>query len=170
MAAHQATTQLASGAHVRPALSADADALDSLLLYLDEVHSTARPDMFRVPVDSPRGPTFLAEILADPEQAIFIAAVDGEVVGFVHTGLRDAAEHPTNVQRRFAMIDTVAVLPGWQGQGVGRALVETAIAWAEARGVLDQQIIVHAFNEPARKLYESLGFTPSFTALRRIPS
>lgn len=161
-----------SSALTRPALPSDAAAVDRLLLYLDQVHAEARPDVFRVTADAPRGPTFLADLLADAGQMIVVAEMDGEVVGFVHARLQSATEHPANVPRRYGMIDTAVVLPAMQRRGVGRRLVQAALFWIEKQGVHDQQIVVHAFNESARRLYESLGFAPSFTALRRcaVPS
>ncbi|HWO18278.1 MAG TPA: GNAT family N-acetyltransferase [Kofleriaceae bacterium] len=43
-------------------------------------------------------------------------------------------------------------------QGHGRALIETAIVWARARGLAWLDLGVFAHNRPARALYESMGF------------
>jgi putative acetyltransferase len=53
----------------------------------------------------------------------------------------------------------LAVLPEWQGRGVGRKLLATAIDWADNWAqVLRIELYVHADNDRARALYESLGF------------
>jgi GNAT superfamily N-acetyltransferase len=45
-----------------------------------------------------------------------------------------------------------------RGQGHGRALIETAIAWARAQGLAWLDLGVFAHNRPARALYASVGF------------
>lgn len=45
------------------------------------------------------------------------------------------------------------------GQGLGQALLEAAIAAADAAGVWNLRLYVRTFNTPAIKLYEKCGFT-----------
>ena len=86
-------------------------------------------------------------------------------------GLDDAAFHviadwnsqPIGTARirllgdRLAKIERVAVLSTHRGQGIGKALVETAIAFLDEQGILDiklnAQVQTIAF-------YEKLGFAP----------
>jgi ribosomal protein S18 acetylase RimI-like enzyme len=51
------------------------------------------------------------------------------------------------------------VVPHRRRQGLGRALMESAIAEARARGADSMDIGVDEPDLPARRLYESLGFT-----------
>ncbi|MBN8645547.1 MAG: GNAT family N-acetyltransferase, partial [Planctomycetes bacterium] len=56
---------------------------------------------------------------------------------------------------------SVGVHPEFQGLGVGRALMEAIIAWAETgegRGVTRLDLDVFAVNHRAVGLYRSLGF------------
>lgn len=53
----------------------------------------------------------------------------------------------------------LAVAPGARGRGVGRALVEAAIARARAEGRPAIGIFTRPFMTAAQRLYESLGFT-----------
>ena len=47
----------------------------------------------------------------------------------------------------------------WRNQGIGRALMEHAIAWAKSTGVVRRiQLGVPSTNAPAIHLYEKLGF------------
>lgn len=57
-----------------------------------------------------------------------------------------------------ADIQTVAVVPEHRGNGLGRLLMEALVHEAVARGVHHVFLEVRADNEPARALYESLGF------------
>jgi GNAT superfamily N-acetyltransferase len=96
---------------------------------------------------------FLRERLADAESAIF-GAWAPQLVGAVgiyrHAGPKIA--HKIGVWGTF-------VLPEFRGQGLGRALMQHAIA--HARGlpdVLQIALSVSDTQPAARRLYESLGF------------
>lgn len=51
------------------------------------------------------------------------------------------------------------VIPARRGQGLGRALMEAALAQARDRGADTMDIGVDEPDDVARRLYESLGFT-----------
>ena len=52
----------------------------------------------------------------------------------------------------------IEILPEFQGQGVGTAVIQDFIAAAQAQN-LPATLHVLKSNEPARQLYERLGFT-----------
>jgi ribosomal protein S18 acetylase RimI-like enzyme len=83
-----------------------------------------------------------------------VAAVGGEIAGYALLG------HPTPVpaSKHVQMLRGLAVDPGCQGKGIGRALVEAAIREAAARGAVKLSLRVLASNETARRLYEKCGF------------
>ena len=60
--------------------------------------------------------------------------------------------------RAHAGVLGMAVAAGERGRGTGRALIETAIAGATAKGLTRIELTVHADNHVARRLYESVGF------------
>lgn len=148
----------------------DADVVDQLFFYLDAFHAQARPELFQAPIGKPRGDGFLRSVLDDPQQKILIGLLDEEVVGFAHVVIKHTPASPFKVDRHFGEIDAVAVLPKAQGHGLGRKLITAATEWLTSNDINDHQIAVHAFNERARRLYEQLNFTPSFTMLRRTDS
>jgi GNAT superfamily N-acetyltransferase len=53
------------------------------------------------------------------------------------------------------------VRPDARGHGVGEALVDAAAGWARTRGHGTMYLWVAEANEPARRLYERYGFTPT---------
>jgi ribosomal protein S18 acetylase RimI-like enzyme len=64
---------------------------------------------------------------------------------------------------------TLAVHPGWQGQGVGRALLESLIDWARSAPALEKiELNVRSSNTAAESLYRKLGFTPIGRWQRRV--
>lgn len=56
------------------------------------------------------------------------------------------------------LIGNVAVLPEYRRRGIARRLVEAAVTYARERGAVSVVLDVVAGNEPAYRLYESLGF------------
>jgi ribosomal protein S18 acetylase RimI-like enzyme len=64
---------------------------------------------------------------------------------------------------------TLAVHPGWQGQGVGRALLASLIDWARSAPAIEKiELNVRASNAPAQALYRKLGFTEIGRWQRRV--
>jgi ribosomal protein S18 acetylase RimI-like enzyme len=94
------------------------------------------------------------EIAADCDAnpgGIFVAEdAQGEVVGYITTRLWQDA--------RMGWIPNLAVLPGHQGQGIGRRLLEQALAYFRAEGMTHAKIETLAVNEVGNHLYPSLGF------------
>lgn len=64
---------------------------------------------------------------------------------------------------------TLAAHPGWQGVGVGRALLTRLIEWAKAAPAVEKiELHVRSSNAPAQALYRKLGFTETGRWRRRI--
>lgn len=57
-------------------------------------------------------------------------------------------------------IRDLAVFPGWQGRGVGRALMGRAEVATRELGHLRVFLSVSSFNDQARRFYLQLGFRP----------
>jgi ribosomal protein S18 acetylase RimI-like enzyme len=52
------------------------------------------------------------------------------------------------------------VAPTWRRQGVGRALLDAAVAWAQIAGAHTLELNVTSDNNEAIRLYERVGFSP----------
>jgi ribosomal protein S18 acetylase RimI-like enzyme len=64
---------------------------------------------------------------------------------------------------------TLVAHPGWQGRGVGRALLEHLIAWAKSAPVVEKiELHVRSSNTGAQALYRKLGFTEMGRWKRRL--
>jgi ADP-ribose pyrophosphatase YjhB (NUDIX family)/GNAT superfamily N-acetyltransferase len=93
---------------------------------------------------------------------VLVAEVDGKVVGFLVlafvpalTGLR-------------ALIDDQAVAPDYRRQGLGAALVESAIQRASRRGATHLLVDTSRGDAAAREFYEACGFEAEGIAPLRI--
>lgn len=95
--------------------------------------------------------------LAEPPEGLFslVACVENnEVVG--HLGLHT---FPTRPRRRHVGGIGMAVRDDWQGKGVGTALMQAAINWADNWLNLRRlELEVYVDNTRAIRLYEKCGF------------
>ncbi|HEY6940051.1 GNAT family N-acetyltransferase [Dokdonella sp.] len=90
-----------------------------------------------------------------PGSHVFVAEnSDGERVGFLH--LQAATDYFTSAQN--CHISDLAVAPGFDGQGIGAALLGHAEAWARAHRCRHLTLAVFPGNARARALYERHGF------------
>ena len=58
------------------------------------------------------------------------------------------------------ILNDLYVTPGWRGSGAGRRLVAEAVAYAEGAGAMRLELATQRTNQPALRLYQSLGFVP----------
>lgn len=87
--------------------------------------------------------------VANPDRTIFLAYVDGEFAGQIRV---------LKYWNACAYIDDIAVFENYRGQGVGRRLIESAIAWAKIKGFPGIMLETQNNNVQACKLYASCGF------------
>ncbi|WP_218932152.1 GNAT family N-acetyltransferase [Adhaeretor mobilis] len=89
----------------------------------------------------------------DPNCLFLIAEPDQKVVGCLHF----AGSPLSRLAHRG--IFGMGVAPQWRGQGVGRQLLQTFLAWAELNPMLEKICLaVVANNARAIALYKKLGF------------
>ncbi len=131
---------------IRPATSGDAVALPGIEAAAGEAFR--RIGMAEV-ADGPLPDTDeLAAHAADGR--VWIADVDGEIVGYALAVLRDDRAH----------LEQVSVHPAHAGRRIGARLIDAVLGWAHDRG--DRQLTLTTFadvpwNAP---YYERLGFRP----------
>jgi RimJ/RimL family protein N-acetyltransferase len=96
---------------------------------------------------------FLKAIRRYPHAAVFVAETDdGEIVARLSLA-RDT--HPASLH----VADLgLMVSVDHRRLGIGRALLDQAVAWARRAGVRKIELHVFPWNEPAIALYEQFGF------------
>lgn len=143
---------------LRAAEPGDFESYSRLFNQVNDVHVDAFPDTFRHVEGFPRAPESYLELLADPSQQVLLAQLEGQVVGYVHTLLRERPAIPIMVPARYAVVDTLVVDGACRRKGVGRALMAAAEDWAQEHGALYVELNVWTFNQGAAALYEELGY------------
>jgi GNAT superfamily N-acetyltransferase len=86
-----------------------------------------------------------------PQNAIWVAAQGEAVVGAVAIDGEDLGESKAHL-RWFIVAD------GLRGEGLGRRLLATALAFVDAAGFEETELWTFRGLDAARKLYESSGF------------
>lgn len=95
---------------------------------------------------------YLRALRRHPDAAVFVAEEHGEVIGRL-----SVARDPHQASRHVADLGLM-VAGGHRRRGIGRALLEQAVAWAHEAGVRKLELHVFPWNEPAIHLYEQFGF------------
>ena len=94
---------------------------------------------------------------------LFVAEADGERVGFIH--LQRTEDFFTG--RSNCHVSDLAVAPGHEGRGIGKALLAHAEAWAREHHCQLVTLAVFPGNERARALYESTVYAPDLLRLAK---
>ena len=148
--------------HLRRASLADAERLTQLAC---ETFRETFLEGFAIPYPPEDLASFMVENytrevferkLGDQLQATWIAERDGEPLAYANAGpcrLPHADVRPDDVE-----LNRLYVLRSAQGLGLGRALLETALAWMEAQGPGPLWLGVWSGNLKAQALYARYGF------------
>jgi GNAT superfamily N-acetyltransferase len=156
-----------SSAQIRPGDSSDHDAIAELYAQLDAVHRAADEERFRSPDGHARPADYVESLLASEISRLFVAVDGQQIVGLAVVHLREILDHPVFEQRQYALLDDLVVRDTHRRRGLGSQLVRHAERWARERGAREIELAVWSFNEPARRLYEALGYAPFAIRLRR---
>ena len=133
-------------AQIRPATLGDAPTAVGLMAQLAQFgHGQVDPGVdkrFRAMLESPQYALFVAE---DGQ---------GQVVGLLSASQRWTLWHAGPC----ALIEELVVDQAVRRQGVGRALIQAALDWAQAQGFSEVEVSTDADNLAAQAFYRKLGF------------
>lgn len=146
---------------VRPGRREDAAEAARLWVRSAEEHAEYDPVYAATPNAGRMMRRFLADLASNSHSFLFVAvssedASGAEVIGFVSGELREGS--PAFRTKTWASVEDIYVTPEHRSLGVGRALIESAGAWAKAKGSDGISLQVAAANGRARKFYQELGF------------
>jgi GNAT superfamily N-acetyltransferase len=154
--------------NIRPAVPGDERALAILNGISQRLHVASRPDFFK-PAQLDEVTAWFRTLLDRPAVGIWLAEDEGTPVGYVLAFVHERAANPFCPSRRWCEIDQIAVRPDHQRHGVGRALIERALAWARAEGAGDIELSTWAFNEGAQRMFRGLGFVTKVVRFELTP-
>jgi ribosomal-protein-alanine N-acetyltransferase len=98
---------------------------------------------------SPWSTRFFLEELRDPRSHSLLCEMDGQITGYIiFWSLAEVVD-----------IHNLAVRPDCRQKGIGRGLLAAAIHEAQCAKATRMTLEVRKSNEPAKRLYQSVGFT-----------
>jgi len=107
------------------------------------------------------GHSGLEAIVSNPHSVLFLARLDGVIVGSLTLALYMV---PTGTK---AWIEDVVVDESASRQGIGEALSRAALDEARRRGAKDVSLTSRSSREAANRLYRRIGFEPRETNIYR---
>ncbi len=145
-------------AYIRPYRHTDAAAITALIEELQRHERQFEPRMTAPETIEDWYLDHLQSQCAKHDGTLFVAEVDGEVVGFVNVLARVASTDIDEDAYNYAYISDVAVRESHRGQGIGTALLAAAETYARDHGARWLRIDVLAAKEDAARLYRRTGF------------
>lgn len=163
----ESSTGPAPAVIVRPATAADLPRIGRLGALLVEAHYNLDAQRFlatraRTPLDYA---SFLETQLGRPDVAVLVADENGDVIGYAYAAVEGydymALRGPAGV------VHDVLVEPESRGRGVGRLLLEAALAFLKARGAPRVVLTTAAGNAVAERLFAQAGFRRTMIEMTR---
>lgn len=148
-------------AHIRPARSADIDALVALLGILFAIEADFE-------FDAGRQRQGLAMMLGQENAVVLVAEAESLVIGMCSGQLTiSTAEGGVAL-----LVEDVVVAEAWQGRGYGRKLMQAMAQWAGSKKVERLQLLADRNNQAALKFYETMGWqaTELICLRKRLPA
>ncbi|GHU95095.1 N-acetyltransferase [Clostridia bacterium] len=141
------------GVTIRLAEERDVDRILELLSQILKLHHGGRPDFFRE-----EGGKYDRDSVLEMAEHTFAAEVDGVLRGYAMFKVKNRGG-PAQKEFTTLYVDDLCVEDGFQGAGIGRALMDACKERARELGCHNIELNVWEFNEKARKFYEKIGFT-----------
>lgn len=136
---------------VRDATPADVPAIAAL--YADEVREHVNTYEYDVPDDAEMAQRLRSVV--DAGYPYLVAELDGRFAGYAY-----ASSYRARIGYRKTVENSVYVVPGLKGRGIGAALMQALIDACEARGYRQMiAVIGEPTNTASIRLHEKFGFT-----------
>jgi ribosomal protein S18 acetylase RimI-like enzyme len=152
----------------------DIDSLEPLWVGVHHAHAASMPELAPYVSDAEtwaeHRPLYV-ELFGKPDTALFLARVDGALVGYALLHVEEVrATFIADTWRtgdRIGELESIAVAPEHRGQGIGGALLDVVDREFDELGVADVIIGLLPGNETARRVYERRGFRTTWMYMSR---
>lgn len=149
-----------SNLYIREAITADLPHLLAMLQddHLGQGRETADSNLTAYK-------TAFASILSDPNNRIYVAELDDTIVGTFQFITIASLSYQGGTRCQIESVRTVGNL---RGRGIGKQMMQWAIAQARAEGCVLIQLSTHKSRTRAHSFYENLGFEKSHLGMKLI--
>lgn len=140
---------------IRDAVLQDYDQVEQIMKQVHALHVGWRPDIYR-DVETVMSRALFTELVC--RGTLLAAIAEDRVIGLAAFQERRISGGPV-VPRSTLFVDDLAVLEGFRGRGVGRALLDRITQIARKRNLDGVELQVNARNIDAMQMYKNYGFT-----------
>ena len=145
---------------VRRAQNGDIPKIMELLVQVNMVHHTARPDIFKGPTTK-YTEAQLEEIIANDSTPVFVCTdSSGDVLGHAFCIIHEVSNDRLLADIKTLYIDDICVDENARGMHVGRTIYKYVKEYAQDEKFYNITLNVWSCNESAMKFYEALGLKP----------
>jgi ribosomal protein S18 acetylase RimI-like enzyme len=109
--------------------------------------------------------SFLGSQLEERDVAVLVAEENGTLIGYAYVGV-EAGDYMA-LRGPAGVLHDIVVDPERRGRGVGRLLLDAALAFLRSRGAPRVVLWTAARNAPAQRLFESAGFRQTMVEMTR---
>lgn len=172
---------------VRRATENDINGILKLLVQVDMVHHTGRPDLFKGPATKYNADE-LREIIKDDTKPVFVCVEDEDNVNDVNEGIcvepvshndtivlghafcihQQINNNPVMTDVRTLYIDDICVDENARGRHIGKLLYDSVLDYAKKEGFYNITLNVWSCNPGAMKFYEAMGLKPQKIGMEKI--
>lgn len=140
---------------IREARIEDHKQIEKIMSQVHQMHVNWRPDVYRE-VEEVLPIEYFSELVRNHE---VICYVEQDLITGICFFKEKNVSGAVVVSKKTLFVDTMAVLDGYRGQGVGHALFEKLKQIAKEKNCEGIELQVNAKNEKAMKMYKDYGFT-----------
>lgn len=153
---------------VRRAENKDIERIGQLLVQVNNVHASGRPDLFVMNCRKYNDDE-LMEIIADDSRPIYVCVDSDDVVlGYGFCVIEDIEASNNRPAMKNLYIDDICVDEACRGKHVGSAVYEHIKEEAKKMGCYSITLNVWELNPVARKFYEKMGLVPLKTTMEKV--
>jgi GNAT superfamily N-acetyltransferase len=145
----------------------DKPAILRFIVGLQQFEKKMEPDRRTDPSVAEEFYEVLLRRLKERDGRIFIAEEHGTTIGWAQVHEEENEIYVVPDERRFGHIAELYVAESARRRGIGRALMATCEDWARGRGLKVMTIGALAGNGHAYALYQTSGYAPYVTELRK---
>lgn len=135
----------------------DSQLLAALNREIQDLHHQMHPDIFK-PYHREAILPFFEEKLADENVVAWVAKEQEHYLGYLLLFKVQVPENPFQYARSYVLIDQILVKGNAQNKGIGKKLMEAAMAYAKNQGIDRLEVNHWTLNEKARHFFKSQGF------------
>jgi ribosomal protein S18 acetylase RimI-like enzyme len=152
---------------IRRALPSDLQQIGRLGALLVETHHGFDARRFLAPTRGTKDAyaSFLSTQLDAPDAAIFVAAERAHVIGYAYIAIE--SYDYMSLRGPAGVLHDIIVDPERRGRGVGRRLLEAALAYLESRALAQIVLSTAEHNDVAQRLFASMGFRRTMIEMTR---